>query len=469
MRTVKIGALVLGGLVAVVLLALLAVWLLVNPNDYKPQIAAAVKRATGRELVLEGKLALSVFPWIALELGPASLGNPSGFPAQPFVSFKHASVRVKLLPLLAKRLEIGKVELDGLDLKLLKNASGKGNWEGFGRSEGAAPAPAPGTSGGRIPEVAGFKITNARVSYEDLVLENLALETGSLGGRGTAPVSLHVDAQRGAAGEKASLDVHFELRADTAAEHYSLGALTLTSAVSLTGNPQPVRFSVSAPAVDLDLKAETVSAPALKVNAGGAMLSASLQGTKITDAMNLKGTVKLEPVALREVLPPLGIALPKTRDPKALSRIAASSDFAYGKGRAEFENLQATLDDTHLKGSLGLDTATDAVKFALTVDTLDLDRYLPPPSPAGAPPPAAEPQKKAAEPESKPLDANGTLSVGSLHFAPLNLSNVKVTVATNDKVMHIYPLKAQVNGGEYSGDITLDQRAPRRYSRWTST
>src|SRR5580700_5861572 len=141
MRTVKIGALVLGGLLAVVLLALLAVWLLVNPNDYKPQIAAAVKRATGRELVLEGKLALSVFPWIALELGPASLGNPSGFPAQPFVSFKHASVRVKLLPLLAKRLEIGKVELDGLDLKLLKNASGKGNWEGFGRSEGAAPAP----------------------------------------------------------------------------------------------------------------------------------------------------------------------------------------------------------------------------------------------------------------------------------------------------------------------------------------
>ena len=149
MRTVKIVALALGGLVAVVLVGLLAVWLLVNPNDYKPQIAAAVKRATGRELVLEGNLALSVFPWIALEFGPASLGNPSGFPAQPFVSFKHASVRVKLLPLLAKRLEIGKVELDGLDLKLLKNASGKGNWEGFGRSEGAAPAPAARDPGRR--------------------------------------------------------------------------------------------------------------------------------------------------------------------------------------------------------------------------------------------------------------------------------------------------------------------------------
>jgi AsmA protein len=460
MRAVKILALALGALVAVVLLALLAVWLLVNPNDYKPQIAAAVKRGTGRELVLEGNLALSVFPWIALQLGPASLGNPSGFPAQPFVSFKHASVRVKLLPLLAKRLEVGRVELDGLDLKLLKNSQGKGNWEGFGNSEGAAPPPAAeNPSGGEVPEVAGFKITNARVSYEDIVLENLSLETGSLGGHGATPVTLHVDAQRGAAGEQASLDARFELRTDAAAERYSLGALTLNSAVTLSGNPKPMRFSVSAPAVDLNLKAQTLSAPSLQVNAAGAVVNASLQGTKILDAMNLKGTVKIEPLALREVLLPLGVALPKTRDAKALSRLAVSSDFTYGNSSAEFENLQATLDDTHLKGKLGLDTATEAVKFALSVDTLDLDRYLPPTSPAGTPPPAAEPQPKSAESESKPLDANGTVSIGSLHFAPLNLSDVKVTVTTNDRVMHIFPLKAQVNGGEYSGDITLDQRA----------
>jgi AsmA protein len=461
MRTVKIVGIAFGALIAVVVLALLAVWLLVNPNDYKPQIAAAVKRATGRELMLEGNLKLSVFPWIALELGSASLGNPPGFPVEPFVAFKHASVRVKLAPLLAKRLEVGRVELDGLDLKLLKNKEGKGNWAGFGRSEGAAPAPDAETpSGGGIPEVAGFKITNARVSYEDLVLENLALETGSLGGRVASPVTLHVDAHRGTAGEKASLDAHFELRADSAAERYSLNALALSSAVTVAGNPKPVRLSVSAPAVDFDLKAETVSARALQVNAAGVVVNASLQGTKILDAMDLKGAVKVEPVALREVLPPLGVALPKTRDAKALSRFAASGDYTYGKNSAQFENLEVILDDTHLKGSLGLDTATEAVKFALTLDTLDLDRYLPPPSPAGAPAPAAEPQPKAAESESKPLDANGTLSVGSLHFAPLNLSNVKVTVATNDRVMHIYPLKAQVNGGDYSGDITLDRRAP---------
>src|SRR5450631_4935065 len=123
---------ILGGLVAGVAVLLCAVLvgvgLLVNPNHYKGNIAATAKESTGRELQLNGDIKLSVFPWIALELGPASLGNPPGFSEEPFVSFQHASVRVKLLPLLSKRLEVGRVEVDGLDLKLLKNAEGKGNW-----------------------------------------------------------------------------------------------------------------------------------------------------------------------------------------------------------------------------------------------------------------------------------------------------------------------------------------------------
>src|SRR5882757_1723470 len=180
MRTAKTLSIVVGAVIALIALALLAVRLFVDPNDYKPRIAAAVKNATGRELVLQGDIKLSVFPWIALELGSASLGNPSGFSEQPFVSVQHASVRVKLLPLLSKRLEVGRVEVDGLDLKLLKNAEGKGNWEGFGRAEGSAAAPAqPKTGGETLQGIEGVKIMNARVTYENVTLTNLTLETGS--------------------------------------------------------------------------------------------------------------------------------------------------------------------------------------------------------------------------------------------------------------------------------------------------
>jgi AsmA protein len=229
MRTAKILSIVVGAVIAVIAVALLAVRLFVDPNDYKPRIAAAVKNATGRELKLEGAIRLSVFPWIALELGPASLGNPPGFSEQPFVSFQHASVRVKMLPLLSKRLEVGRVELDGLDLKLLKNADGKGNWEGFGGSKEAAPAEAPSKSGGALAGIEGIKIMNARATYQNLTVENLNLETGAFADKHAVPVTLHVDVERApaaggpaTAAEHASLDMRFNFTADTEGETYSL-------------------------------------------------------------------------------------------------------------------------------------------------------------------------------------------------------------------------------------------------------
>ena len=76
MRALRIVGLVVGGLVVLLVILLLAVRLFVNPNDYKDRIAQAVKSSTGRELTLSGPIKLSVFPWLALEIGPASLGNP---------------------------------------------------------------------------------------------------------------------------------------------------------------------------------------------------------------------------------------------------------------------------------------------------------------------------------------------------------------------------------------------------------
>jgi len=249
MRIGKVLGLSVGALIALIVIALLAVWLLVNPNDYKPRIAAAVKDATGRDLVLQGDIKLSVFPWIALELGQASLGNPPGFSDQPFLAFKHAAVRVRLLPLLAKRLEVGRVEIDGLDLKLLKNSAGKGNWEGFGRAGAQAPAPdqKPAKAGGALQGLAGIKISNARVSYQQITVQNLNLETGSFAEHGEVPVTLRMDANRGVADEHASLDARFDFSADPSAERYALAALNLNGVITLAGNARAVSCSVTAP------------------------------------------------------------------------------------------------------------------------------------------------------------------------------------------------------------------------------
>src|SRR4051794_33815477 len=99
MRYLKIAAYVAGALVAVVVVAMILVLILVNPNNYKDDIARLVRDRTGRQLTLSGDLKLSVFPWLAIEMGPAQLAERQGFGNEPFVALKHARLGVRLLPL----------------------------------------------------------------------------------------------------------------------------------------------------------------------------------------------------------------------------------------------------------------------------------------------------------------------------------------------------------------------------------
>ncbi|MGZ5045598.1 MAG: AsmA family protein, partial [Methylobacter sp.] len=73
---------ILSTIAAMVLLLIVAVCILpfvINPNDFKPEIIAAVKDKTGRELVLDGELKLSLFPWAGISTEKIALSNAPEF------------------------------------------------------------------------------------------------------------------------------------------------------------------------------------------------------------------------------------------------------------------------------------------------------------------------------------------------------------------------------------------------------
>ena len=459
MRTVKVLAGLAGGIILLIVVGLLAVWALVNPNDYKDRIAAAVKGSTGRELILKGDIKLSVFPWVALELGPASLGNPPGFGAEPFLAFNHAAVRISLWRLLSKRMDIQRVEIDGLDLKLLKDASGTGNWENFGQKPRRTANPTEQTElGGPVPELAGIRVTNGRVSYQGMVIEKLDFETGALGGRGVTPVRIGFDANRGVPDESLTLSAKFNFSADEQYKELRFESVNLSGLLGRPGDARPAHWEISAPTIEANLAAQTLSVPTYDISYSGARVSGKLQATKILADLSATGAVALAPVSLREFAPRLGLVLPKTRDPRALAQLSASSDFSFGANAVSFESMQLQLDDAHLKGSVVMSGRPRALKFAFTVDQINLDRYL-----SVGQGPVATVQKtgvttrQGAEASTLP-EADGTLDVGSVHFSPLDFTNVRLTLAAQDNVVHMYPSLAQIDGGSYSGNITLDDR-----------
>ena len=457
MRGFKVLGLVAGAIVALVVLALLAVWLFVNPNDYKGRIAQEVKSGTGRELILQGDIKLSVFPWVALELGPASLGNPPGFGTEPFISLQRMALRVKLLPLLSGQLEVGRIQIDGLDLWLKKNADGKGNWEDFGKQSesGASATPAGGSQG--FKELAGVIIKDSRIRYETTSLTDVNLEVGRVAMRTPVPIKASFNLDRGADAAAMSVKAALDVTLNPDAKQYGLAAVTLSGEMKLKGDNRPIPWRFSAPSLDVDLAAQTFKAAAFTAQFAAANASGALSAEKILDAPSLQGAVKLDSLVLREFLSRLGIDAPKTRDEKVLTNLAASASFSYGGNAARVSNLVLQLDESKITGQAAVTNLdTKAMTFDLKLDHIDVDRYL-------------EPENAAPKPDEKPfelpgaklkaLEANGSVQIGSAKIAGVTLTNVRMLVQSKDGLLHLNPAKASLYGGQYAGDITYDARA----------
>ncbi len=456
MRPGKILGAVIGGLLALLAAVLLVVRLAVHPSDYKARIEQAVGAATGRPLVLSGAIELSVFPWVALNLGPATLGNPPGFEGAPFLSVAHAAVRARLWPLLFGRLAVAGVDLDGLQVRLVRNAAGQGNWE-----RGPASTPAPG--GAALPasapfglqELGGLRIRQGQLRYENLVIENLNLQTGPYGSSGVVPVSLSFEASRGQPQETLSVTAQATLGA-ARGQHYLVQAVSAGGLLRRPGDRR-IEWSLAVPRADVDLDNRRYAVPKFEVHFAGAQLNGGLNGAAHAEGWTGNGELTLAPLILREFLARLGGMAPKTRDPHAFAEMSAAAHFAYDGQTLAVDPLQVAVDDTQVSGrvSFGLPAVT-AGHFALAIDRLDVERYWAPASearPAPRPPAGARRGDALAG-----LDWQGTLRVGVLRLAPLQFNDLALTLTVQDRVARLYPLQAGLAGGRYTGDVSLDTR-----------
>ncbi|HSD74967.1 MAG TPA: AsmA family protein [Steroidobacteraceae bacterium] len=464
MRGLKILGWSLLGVVGLFVLAMVLVAWLVDPNDYKDEVAAAVKEKTGRDLELEGDLELSVFPWLALELGPARLGNPEGFGPGPFVSFAKADVGVRLFPLLRGQLEVRRLKLEGLQLNLVKNAQGRTNWQDLtetSTSEAVQPADAGEST---LPDIGGLSIKDSALDYRDLGtsahwrLRDLNVDTGRLREGDPFDVEMAFTLDQGEGSAATALKLKSEVTLDTQAERYAFKDFDLDATLKAAAKDEKDRhIALQVPAMEADLAQQTLAAPQFSLRAAGAELNGGLSGTQIVDAPALTGTLNLKPVSPRELMRELNAEEPKTTDPKALSSLAFESKLKATGKSIGLEDLKLTLDDTHMTGRLGIeDLEAKAIRFDLTVDQIDVDRYL-------------EPEEKEKKPEEAPvelpvkgleaLNARGTLAIGTLTLAGIKMSAVKVSVDAKDGLTRINPAQAKLYGGAYRGNVALDGRS----------
>ncbi|MCH9671855.1 MAG: AsmA family protein [Gammaproteobacteria bacterium] len=306
----KFIAILVVGLVVLIGAAALLVPKFVDPNDHKDRIAALVKEHTGRDLNLKGDIKLSVFPWVALDLGAVEISNPPGFDGM-FAQTEKASIRVKVMPLLSKKVEMDTVQLSGLAVNLIRKADGTTNFDDLvqPKSTDGNEAKEDAATSGDGPAIAGLAIggldiSNSSFTWTDAqagqnyALTNLSAKTGTveLG----KPVDLDVafDLEGGPPVVKGNVVLGGRLNADVEGKRYEVENLSLTT--DLAGDAVGGgKLSASvAGAMLADLAAQTASVTGLKFDlktdgAGvpGSSITAVLVGDVKTDLAAQKTSI----------------------------------------------------------------------------------------------------------------------------------------------------------------------------------
>jgi len=145
----------------------------VDPNDYKAQIAAAARAATGRELTLGGRLRIGVSLWPTIEITDVKLANLPGGTRPDMARIEKMEVRLSLSALLWRRVEITRLTLVGPDI-LFELVDGKPNW--IFRSS----APPGSTQGGRALMPVSLRIRDFRVR-NGMITSRMPARTNVLG------------------------------------------------------------------------------------------------------------------------------------------------------------------------------------------------------------------------------------------------------------------------------------------------
>lgn len=436
-KLIRWVSLSVGVLLLLIVVAVVVLPIIIDPNDYKPQISKAVESSTGRTLSMEGDLTLSVFPWLGVGIGQSSLSNAEGFSAQPFAQVEKVQIRVKLLPLLSRELVMDTVVLKGLQVSLETSKSGNTNWQDLSGDKTAEAAPiekdkdddksAPALAG---LAVGGVEISDASIIWDDrqndsrYQVDDFNLKTGAIGSAESVPMSL---------------------------------------SMKVTGSGLPEKGLAPKLAFDLaiDPDAQTLQLSDLGFELAGLTLEGELAGKQIMGDASFEGALQLKEFVPRDLITTFGQVVPETSDPVVLGRADAGLRFTATTNSVKLSDIRIRLDDSTIDGSLSVaNFSNPAIRFDISLDAIDVDRYLPPQEATPATPTTAAAAGAGMIPVEtlRALDVEGKLYIGELKAAQLRSRDVTMQLKAKDGVVRVHPATAALYDGNYKGDINLDVR-----------
>ena len=473
-------------LAVIVVVAVIVLPMVVDPNDYKEEIAATVEKQTGRILSIEGDLSLSVFPWLGLDIGPTQISNAAGFEAPYMARMEAVQVRVKLLPLLRKQLEVDTLRLSGLRLNLGKDKQGQSNWaditarlekedkpEKQADGSGAADSDSTASPLDRLA-IGGIEVSDAQLLWDDRSTDSryeinaLSFTTGAIEPGEAFKLELRFEVAATQPPVNGRIELAGDILITDGLDAISVTAGMLGLELKGEGVPGGALDATLTTDVRLDLAAQTLTLPDIKLVSKGLNISGNVDGVAISgDAPRFNGVLKIAEFSPRKLLAELGQESPPTADKAVLDKADATLTWDASLQHVAATALTLHLDDSTLQGAARVDSFdAPAISFTATLDQFNLDRYLPPETQDSAAPKNGDSKAatSTAASDALPLDAlrglnvSGRLGIGRLQAFNLRSSDIEIEVKAKDGVLKISQFGANLYNGAVQADVTLDVR-----------
>ena len=129
-KALKISLFAVAALAGLLLLAAFAVLIFVDADAYKPRVEAAMSKAFGMTVTIEGKMGVRFIPLLNVSLTNVRIINQG----TELAFVKEGSIDIELLPLLQREIRYGNISTNGTRLSITRDRDGRYNYQ---RPQGA--------------------------------------------------------------------------------------------------------------------------------------------------------------------------------------------------------------------------------------------------------------------------------------------------------------------------------------------
>lgn len=481
---------VIYAILALLLLVVAAVVIavaVINPNDYKPQIEAAVEKHTNLDLILEGDIGWSFIP-LGLELNKVE----ATLDGKRFVALEQMIAQIDFWSLIAMSPRVNTFLLNGLDAHLEVDKQGQGNWGRImaetaatgieseaqtpAETEAAELAPESGDGEALNFNIENVEISNANVHYNDLstgqsvTLEDFTVLASNITLGSEFPLEIRFRVETSQPEFAVAGNIRARLQANQALNDFTMAGLK--AVFDMSGEPFGGKSVTAelAGALAANLENETASLTGLTASLANLKLNANLNVKGFGDKPALNGQLAIAGFSLKALLEQLGQATIETSDPGVLENIALKTKLGGKPGVIALSDLAITLDDTQFSGGGSYTLGNGSLIFDLNGDKLNADRYLPPAAEeeAAASSDSTEaPTTAANTPETDllPLETLRSLLIdidfglGELIVSNLTINDIKASTTAKDGLMQVDEFSGKLYDGSFRATVAIDARS----------